>query len=138
MGIRSFAAACMLALLTACRQPTTGEVAQIVQGSTNVKIESLQILPVSDTSPDTKGSPIFYVCKVLFTNSFHSDLTPAIDHFVFTTVMPRESYHALTSGMPDGVAATSSPGVLSAGGAQEYTLVFRPTTGAIGTVAYQP
>jgi hypothetical protein len=125
----------MLALLAACKQPTTQEVEAIVQGSNSVQIETLQILP------DGTGTPpadVFYVCKVLFVNTSSTDVTPSPANFVFTGGRPRASYRALTTGLPPGVDAINPSGPVKAGDKQEYTLVFRPVTGATGTIAYQP
>ena len=138
MGIRRWFALCMLALLTACRQPTTPEIQAIVQGSSNVQIAVLQILP---DNPDTSGSAsgVLYVCHVVFTNTGTSDVTPSLDHFVFTSAKPqRSTYRALTSGIPPTINIANPVDPVRAGAKQEYTLVFRPATGATGTIAYQP
>jgi hypothetical protein len=140
MGIRKLVALCMLALLAACRQPTTKEIEAIVQGSSNVQIETLQIVP-DDTVAAAKSSPptVYYVCKVLFVNGTSADVTPALDHFVFVAAPPlRGSYRALTGGLPPSLAISNPPGAVRAGDKQEYTLVFHPATGATGTLAYQP
>lgn len=129
----------MLALLAACRQPTTKEVEAIVQGSNSVQIQTLQIVP--DETAATKPSPsaVYYVCKVFFVNGSSSDVTPALDHFVFLAGPPlRGTYRALTSGLPPSLAITNPTGAVKAGDKQEYTLVFHPATGATGTIAYQP
>jgi len=127
----------MLALLTACRQPTTPEVQAIVQGSSSVQIETLQILP--DSAGGAGASSVLYICKVLFVNTAGSDVTPALDHFVFASTRPQHaSYRALTSGIPPDITASNSTSAVRAGDKQEYTLVFRPATGATGTIAYQP
>jgi hypothetical protein len=127
----------MLALLTACRQPTTPEIQAIVQGSTNVQVEVLQILPEAEAPAG--GTAVLYVCKVVFTNTGATDVTPALDHFVFTSAKPqRATYRPLTSGIPPAVTISNPADAVRAGDKQEYTLVFRPATGATGTIAYQP
>ena len=131
----------MLALLAACRQPTTKEIEAIVQGSSNVQIETLQIVPDDTVAAAAKSSPptVYYVCKVLFVNGTSSDVTPAVDHFVFVAAPPlRGTYRALTAGLPSSVTISNPSGAVKAGDKQEYTLVFHPATGATGTLAYQP
>lgn len=135
MGIRLCLALCMLALLAACKQPTTQEIEAIVQGTPSVQIETLQIVPDTTAAPPQS---VFYVCKVVFVNASASDVTPAPGNFVFTGGRPRASYRALTTGLPSGVDVSNPTSPVKAGDKQEYTLVFRPVTGATGTIAYQP
>lgn len=138
--IRRLLALCALALLVACKQPSQADPnQQIVQGSPNVQVESLQIVSgaESGTSDSGAGVPLYYVCKVVFTNNFGTDLTPAIDHFVFSTPQGVVS-QALTSGSTATVGITNYTGIVKAGEKHEYTLVFRAANGATGTIYYQP
>jgi hypothetical protein len=133
-------ALCAVALLAACQQPTTQpDTQQIVQSSPNVQVESLQIVTGADsgTSDSGAGVPLYYVCKVLFTNTFGTDLAPPIDHFVFSTTGGVIA-QAITSGTTATVGITNYTGIVKAGEKHEYTLVFRAATGAQGTVYYQP
>ena len=101
-----------------------------------MQIETLQILP--DNS-GAAGATVLYICKILFVNTAASDVTPALDHFVFASARPQHaSYRALTSGIPPDVTVTNPMSAVRVGDKQEYTLVFRPATGATGTIAYQP
>lgn len=145
MGKRSLLALCMLVLLAGCRQPNADEVSAIVAGTPNVQVEALQILPAADDAPSpaagthADATPVYYVCKVMFANTSATAITPAIDHFVFTTSYPRASYRALTSGIPATVDVSANPtNVVAPGDKQEYTVVFRTPAGATGTLAYQP
>ena len=131
----------MLVLPVACRQPTTQEIAAIVQGSNNVQIETLQILPdngAGQAAATAAPASVYYVVKVVYANNSTADVTPALDHFVFTSVSPHASYRALTTGFPAGVSAVNPATAVRAGDKQEYTLVFHPATGATGTIVYQP
>lgn len=138
MTIRRLFALCVLVLLAGCRQPTTSEVRAIVEGSGNVQIATLQILPGSDTPGGPGSNFVYYVCKVDFANTTASDVTPATDHFVFTTNREHTSFHALTTGIPPSVEIANPTGPVGPGNKQEYTLVFRTLPGATGTVVYQP
>lgn len=138
MGRRSLLALCMLVLLAGCRQPNADEVSAIVAGSPNVQVEALQIMPVNEDAAGTPGTPVLYVCKVVFANTSAAAVTPAVDHFVFTTSSPHAAYRALTSGIPSTVQATNPTSAVAPGDKQEYTVVFRTPVGATGTVAYQP
>jgi hypothetical protein len=143
MSLRRLLPLCVLVLLTACKQ--SSEVKAIVQGSPTVAISSLQILPGTGDNAPAGGDSVYYVCKVVFTNTTGSDLTPSIDHFVFATnqefTVDKEHpvYHALIAGIPTSISIDiSNPaGPLKAGDKQEYTLVFRTALGATGTIDYQ-
>jgi len=138
MDRRSLLTLCMLVLLAGCRQPKADEVSAIVDGTPNVQVQALQILPASGEGRGLAGESVFYVSKVVFANNSSAAITPAIDHFVFTTMTPRATYRGLMSGIPSTVDVSNPTNAVAPGDKQEYTVVFRTPLGATGTVSYQP